>query len=207
MKIWPTFRRSLLVPVLMVLLGLGLATLLSSCDPAADAASIQSAQSPPPPTPTPGGGTGSTTPGGPTAACVNAAPDGNCSQQGFAVAIFSYVNVPDNAANEYAMEVWERAEGGNWNNSAKCNPINTTETEPGSTSINSVNVQSFITTAGHTCWYWGVKANGDTLNNGDYGRILSVFRNPSSSTAAQCQALANAVASTPWGTSNFAGDC
>lgn len=203
MKIWPTFRRSLLVPVLMPLLGLGLAAVLSSCDPAADASAIQASTSPPPPTPSTGGG-GSTTSGGPTAACVTA---NNCSQQGFAAAVFAYIGVPDTAANAYAMEKWEAAEGGNWNNSARCNPINTTQKEPGSTSMNGVGVQSFTDAGGQTCWYWGVKANGDTLNNGYYGAILSVFKNGSSSTSAQCQALAVAVAGSPWGTSNFESLC
>jgi hypothetical protein len=192
----------------MVMLGLGLTALLSSCQtPQQAQATVQDSESPPPSAP--GGGSGGS--GGPTAGCVNATasqPNGDCSAQGFAAALFAYINVPDTAANEFAMETWEAAEGGAFNNTAYCNPLDTTQTEPGSHVMsggNTAGVQAYITSDGHTCWYWGVKANGDTLTSG-YPTIMSVLKNPSSSTSTQCQALEQAVV-TPqpfkWGTSPY----
>lgn len=156
--------------------------------------------------------TGGPTGGGPAggagsnAACATA---GNCSPQGFADAILTYpgVNAPVTPANESALETWERAEGGNWNNGASGNPLNTTQREPGSTSINSVGVQAFHDTGGHTYWWWGIKANGDTLQNGNYPPILSALRSPAGDAHGQCVKLAGAVGSTPWGTGNFSQDC
>jgi hypothetical protein len=134
---------------------------------------------------------------------------------------YSGVSGTITASNEYALETWERAEGGGagcpgqpanaspWENSGgpAGNPLNTTQLEPGSTPWNSANVQKFADSGGETCWYWGIKANGDTLLNGHYGPILSVLRNPVSSSYSQCVDLAEAVGSTPWGTGDFSADC
>jgi hypothetical protein len=156
----------------------------------------------------------------PASSCT---PDNSCSPQTFADAIFGYsgISAPVTAANEYAFETWERAEGGGagcpgqpantapWANSGgpAGNPINTTETEPGSTSWNSVGVQIFANADGQTCWYWGVTANAQTLLNGHYQVILNVLDNPSSSNSTQCVDLAQAVGDTPWGTGDFQADC
>ena len=139
----------------------------------------------------------------------NCAPTNSCTPATFASAILTYPGIggPVTSPNLFALETWERAEGGNWNNSAHCNPLNTTQPEPGSYSINSVGVKAYVNGFGHTCWYWGIKANGDTLENGFYGPILSVMRHPAASDYTQCVDLAHAVGSTPWGTGNFAADC
>lgn len=154
---------------------------------------VHSCGNPPPPPPT-----GS-----------NCAPTNNCTPATFASAIMTYggIGAPVTGPNLFAFETWERAEGGNWNNSARCNPLNTTQYEPGSYSINSVGVKAFGNGYGHTCWYWGIKANGDTLQNGYYGAILYALRHPAGSNYTQCVQLARAVGSTPWGTGNFSADC
>jgi hypothetical protein len=85
--------------------------------------------------------------------------------------------------------------------------MNTTQPEPGSTYWNSVGVQIFRDYSGQTCWYWGIKANGDTLLNGYYTNILNALRAPSSDPRTQCVNLAVAVGSTPWGTGNFSSSC
>jgi hypothetical protein len=156
----------------------------------------------------------------PTGGCGAA---NNCTPQTFADAILSYpgINGVITASNEYALETWERAEGGGagcpgqpagtapWAYSAgpAGNPINTTQQEPGSTTWNSVGVQIYQNYDGVTCWEWGIKANADTLLNGFYGSIISVLDNPVSSDYSQCVDLADAVGSTPWGTGNFSADC
>lgn len=91
---------------------------------------------------------------------LTCATTNNCTPQTFAEALITYPGVdgPITPANAYAVETWERAEGGAWANSAHCNPINTTQPEPGSTPINSlgngVGVQSYTDSAGPPCWYW-----------------------------------------------------
>jgi hypothetical protein len=153
----------------------------------------------------------------------NCTADNNCTPQTFADAIFGYsgVNAPVTAANEFAFETWERAEGGGagcpgqpantapWAYSAgpAGNPINAERDEPGSSNWNSAGVQIYANADGHTCWYWGVTANASVLLNGDYAAILNVLDHPSSSDDTQCVDLAQAVGDSPWGTPNFSADC
>jgi hypothetical protein len=147
----------------------------------------------------------------------------NCTPQTFADAVLSYPGVKGvtTVSNEFALETWERAEGGGagcpgqpadtapWTYSAgpAGNPLNTTQQEPGSTVWNSVGVQIYQNYDGTTCWEWGIKANSDTLLNGFYSNILSVLDNPVSSDYSQCVDLADAVGNSPWGTGNFSADC
>lgn len=95
-------------------------------------------------------------------------------------------------ANVTAMLAWMNAEGGNWNNSATYNPLNTTQRMSGSHSMNSVGVQAY------TSWQQGLQATVKTLRNGYYGSILSALK-----AGASAQAVANAVVSSPWGTKNI----
>jgi hypothetical protein len=164
----------------------------------------------------------------PSLLAASCGPTDNCTPQTFADAIFNYqgVNAPVTAANEYAFEVWEAAEGGGagctaaqppytapWANSGgpSGNPINTTLPEPGSTIWNSDNVQIYHDGDGQTCWSWGIQATGDTLvytNGGqDYAPILNVLQNPSTNNDTQCVNLARAVGDTVWGTGDFEADC
>jgi hypothetical protein len=141
----------------------------------------------------------------------NCGTSNNCTQQTFATAIFGYSSIKASTSgpNYFAFETWEAAEGGNWHNTAWCNPLNTTEREPGSTPIagNPDGVQAYRDDDGHTCWYWGIKANGDTLLNGYYGGVLTALRHPQSTDHSQCVNLADAVGDSPWGTGNFSADC
>ena len=171
-------------------------------------------------------GSGGTSPTPPTGGNGCAAAD-NCSPQTFADAVLTYpgIGAPVTASNEYAIEVWELAEGGGagcpgqpartapWSYSPgpAGNPLNTTQSEPGSTNWNSVGVKVFASGNGETCWYWGVKANAGTLVAGaseyGYGAIISALQNPSSSNTSQCDAVATAVGHSSWGTGNFSSDC
>jgi len=153
----------------------------------------------------------------------NCAAANNCTPQTFADAVLAYPGIDGviTSSNEFAPEVWERAEGGGagcpgqpadtapWADSAgpAGNPINTTQPEPGSTVWNSDNVQIYANADGETCWYWGIVATADTLLNGDYANILSILDDPASSDTTQCDDLADAVGDSPWGTGNFSADC
>jgi peptidoglycan hydrolase-like protein with peptidoglycan-binding domain len=163
--------------------------------------------------PPPGGG------GGPGCAASD-----SCTPQSFAQAILQYpgIQAPATAANLHAMVVWERVEGGGagcpgqpahaapwaYSPGPAGNPLNTNRQEPGSVGTwNSDGVRTYGDAAGHTCWFWGIKANGDALLLSFYGQVRATLRNPSSSSLTQCVALARAVGASPWGTGDFEGSC
>ena len=104
--------------------------------------------------------------------------------------------LPRTPCNVGAITAWEAAEGGHWHNSARYNPLDTTQQEPGSAPMNSVGVQAY------TSWQEGLQATVTTLNNGNYGAIISALQNGTS--AGQ---VAGAVASSPWGTGGFQANC
>ncbi|HWF25179.1 MAG TPA: phage tail tape measure protein [Solirubrobacteraceae bacterium] len=93
------------------------------------------------------------------------------------------------SANVQALVGWEKAEGGNWANSAKYNPLNTTQTAPGATSINSVGVKAYQS------WDQGLAATVQTLKNGNYGQILSAL-----AAGRSAGSVASAIGASPWGT-------
>lgn len=96
------------------------------------------------------------------------------------------------AADVQAITAWERAEGGHWSNSARFNPLNTTEREPGSWPMNPVGVQAYPN------WAEGFAATLATLRNGRYGGILAAL---AAGNCAPC--VADAVGASPWGTGRF----
>jgi hypothetical protein len=110
----------------------------------------------------------------------------------WADALMGALGDPDSSENVRAVMAWERAEGGHWRNAAAYNPLNTTQPEPGSHSMNSVGVQAF------TSWSQGLAATVTTLRNGRYGGILSALQ---AGNCAPC--VATAVAASPWGTGRF----
>lgn len=158
---------------------------------------------------------------------ANCAADNSCTPSTFADNIFVYssINAPVTGPNEYAMTKWQQREGGGggcpgqpssagiWpvhsdgSYGPAGNPINTTQYEPGSTNWNSIGVKIYQDYNGQTCWYWGIKANGDTLLNGYYPPILAALRSPAGDNYTQCVNLAKAVAKTPWGTPDFSASC
>ena len=107
--------------------------------------------------------------------------------------------------NGYSITVWAQAE----NTSAACNPLATTQIEPGSYAYNYAGVQSYQNSSGYSCWYWGLTAEDQTLTNGNYSGILNTLRsaNANSGTYQQCVYLAQAVGNSPWGTGDFQADC
>lgn len=104
--------------------------------------------------------------------------------------------LPRTPCNVGAVTAWERAEGGHWANAARFNPLDTTQTEPGSQPMNSVGVQAY------TSWRQGLRATVTTLNNGNYGAVLSALQSGDNA-----QAVAGAVGSSPWGTGGFQANC
>lgn len=87
----------------------------------------------------------------------------------FAVGLCQAMGWPVTQSNVAAIIAWAQREGGNWGNSAHFNPLNTTQSLNGSTSMNSVNVQAFKS------WDDGLAATAQTLRNGRYADILAAF--------------------------------
>lgn len=114
------------------------------------------------------------------------------TREEWARALLGRLGYSASKSNVTALLAWMRAEGGNWNNSAHFNPLNTTQRMSGSSSMNSVGVQSY------TSWDQGLAATVKTLRNGYYGGILSALSSGNSANA-----VANAVVSSPWGTKSI----
>ena len=114
----------------------------------------------------------------------------------WAAALLTAGGWPRTSCNVSAITAWERAEGGHWANTARFNPLNTTQPEPGSWSMNSAGVQAYPS------WRSGFAATLATLGNGHYPAILSAL-----SAGTSARAVADAVAASPWGTAWFQADC
>jgi peptidoglycan hydrolase CwlO-like protein len=117
---------------------------------------------------------------------------GKITQVTWAQAFLKSLGVPLTADNVAAVVAWEMAEGGHWYNTAYYNPLNTTQSMPGATVFNSVGVKAY------TSWAQGLKASVITIRNGYYGGILDALGRGN-----DAQAVANAVAASPWGTGSF----
>jgi murein DD-endopeptidase MepM/ murein hydrolase activator NlpD len=82
---------------------------------------------------------------------------GSGSQAEFATSLLTGLGAPLTEGNVKALTTWMRFEGGHWKNSAKYNPLNTTLTVPGATSMNSVGVKAYAN------WNEGLQATISTL--------------------------------------------
>ena len=111
----------------------------------------------------------------------------------FATSLLTAMGWPLTQSNIAAMVAWEAAEGGNWHNSARYNPLNTTEPEPGATSAGTS--QSSI--RAYVSWAQGLAATAATLsqNQRGYAGIRQSFA--SGNASATLPAALNASA---WGT-------
>ncbi len=120
------------------------------------------------------------------------APPGGHTPVTWAKALLRALGMPQTTDNMAAIIAWEMAEGGHWYNSAHYNPLNTTWRMPGATAMNSVGVKAYVS------WTQGLAATVETLHNGLYEGILSALR-----AGNDAQTVADAVASSPWGTGSF----
>jgi len=101
------------------------------------------------------------------------------------------IGAPITAANIATLVGWERAEGGN----ASFNPFNTTLSEPGATSYNSVGVRNYVSEA------QGIRATVDTLKSSYYANVVAELRKGNDPAG-----VARAVGASPWGTPDFEAD-
>jgi hypothetical protein len=116
----------------------------------------------------------------------NVTTPGTPQGQGFAQDLLGMLGLPVTQQNVAAIDAWHQAEGGN----AKFNPLNTTQGASGASNYNSVGVKNY------TSYQQGLQATAQTLQNGHYRNILAALQ-----AGNNAGAVANAVASSPWGTS------
>lgn len=110
-------------------------------------------------------------------------------QRTFAVSLLHKLNIAPNPQNVRALVGWEKAEGGHWHNTAKFNPLNTTQPMPGA---GSTGAQGNIKV--YRSWQQGLDATARTLRNGRYENIIQALR------AGSPGDVANAIGQSPWGT-------
>lgn len=136
-------------------------------------------------------GSGSGSGGGSGSGKVPNTPAGGYNPQTWAKALLLALGKPVTSQAVANVVRWETAEGGNWNNAARYNPLNTTQTMPGSTNPGfSAGVQAY------TSWAQGLQATVKTLENGSYSAILAAVEGPASTFNA-------AVIGSPWGTTSL----
>lgn len=122
-------------------------------------------------------GSGSTGTGGGnsvTPATGNVPAGGDYDQTSWAKAFLTAINAPTSAANVTSVVKWENREGGNWSNKAKYNPLNTSQTMPGSVNFNTGQAGSGV--QAYTSWQQGLQATVDTITNGRFNDILSALQ-------------------------------
>lgn len=115
------------------------------------------------------------------------------TRQSWAASLLQALKLQTTNANLQIIVGWELAEGGNWNNTAAFNPLNTTQSLGGSTSVNSVGVQAFKS------WQDGLTATVKTLNNGNYASILAMLQGGNTDP----ETAATTINSSPWGTKDL----
>ncbi len=103
----------------------------------------------------------------------------------FAEDLLGRLGMPQTAENVRAIVAWARAEG----TDAANNPLATTQPWEGDSRFNSVGVRNYAS------YEDGLEASVRTLRNGRYGNILSAL-----SAGNSADAVARAVADSPWGT-------
>ena len=106
-----------------------------------------------------------------SAAYGNLIGAGGITPRNFAAALLTAVGAPLSKANISSIVDWEAREGGNWRNTARFNPLNTTQPEPG---YSETGTQGNI--GSYTSWAQGLQATVTTLENGDYNDILAALR-------------------------------
>jgi hypothetical protein len=88
----------------------------------------------------------------------------------WAAALLQYMGLPVTASNEAFLVTWANAEGGNWHNTARYNPLNTSQRMAGSQVMGGGNASGV---QAYTSWQEGLQATAQTLRNGYYPQIMA----------------------------------
>jgi hypothetical protein len=115
----------------------------------------------------------------------------NYTPETWAIELLNRLGYPTTKLGVQDIICWENAEGGHWHNSARYNPLNTTEGAKGAKDINSVGVKAY------TSWDEGFTATIATLQNGYYQTLLDDLASGGT------QLFGMDVGISPWGTEAF----
>jgi TP901 family phage tail tape measure protein len=110
---------------------------------------------------------------------------GNVSPEQFAKSVLGSIGAPTSGSSLKAFEAWEQQEGGNWHNSAKYNPLNTTEKLPGDTGKFTA----------FTSWGQGLEGTLKTLQSPAYAQIVKLLQSGGS-----VSSIEQAINKSKWGT-------
>jgi hypothetical protein len=113
----------------------------------------------------------------------------------FAAEVLSRLGVPASAANMNFMTSWMSAEGGNWNNSASYNPLNTSQQMPGE--LGTMGSQGNIRR--YANWEQGLQATVKTIQNGRYSGIVDALKHSDANGAVA------ALKASPWDVNHYSG--
>jgi hypothetical protein len=118
---------------------------------------------------------------------------------GWETQILTKIGAPATKNNIQSLDIWAYNEGGaGLANNAAYNPLNTTVTAPGSTSINSVGVQSFPSAAA------GIAATAQTLLQSNFAYLKqALVWNLNSDQFGQLLTTANGGSGAMWGTTSW----
>jgi hypothetical protein len=111
----------------------------------------------------------------------------------FATALLTELGAPLTTANVSGMIGWEAAEGGNWINAARFNPLNNERDWIGSRGI-----WPGMSPQAYADWSDGIAATIETLYNGHLNAILRTLAEGTSA-----YRLAHVVGHSTWGTADF----
>jgi hypothetical protein len=116
-------------------------------------------------------------------------------QHDFAVKLQRALGIEPTALSTLKIWAWLRQEGGNWNNSAKYNPLNTTLPMPGA---GNTGAQGNIKV--YRSWQQGIEATASTLHSSAYAGIIANLKS-----GASLESFEATVDASPWGT-HFPGE-
>jgi hypothetical protein len=113
----------------------------------------------------------------------------------FANAVLTDLGDPTGSTDTTNVVGWEAQEGGNWHNTAKYNPLNTTQPEPGSVNFDTGKPGGGV--QAYTSWQEGVDATVATLNQNQVGypKIITDL-----ATSDDWKTFAGDVDASAWGT-------
>lgn len=117
----------------------------------------------------------------------------NVTRTQWAAALLDKLGIPQTHGALQAVVGWEKAEGGHFNNSARFNPLNTTQPAKGA---GNTGTQGNIKV--YRSWQQGLEATVKTLRNGRYGNILAALK------AGNPNRVGQAIEASPWGTGGLA---
>lgn len=114
--------------------------------------------------------------------------------ESFAQQLLRGIGAPVTPRTVGFIEAWEASEGGNWRNTARYNPLNTTLPEPG-----GVAYAPGKSVKAYSSWAEGLRATVSTLLDPRYRSVVSALNNDD---PAGAQA---ALAASPWDAGHYSG--